>query len=51
MNTTALNKSAAEQTELAPDNQEEKMFLKAIQDQEKREEVIAILKRAGLIPG
>ena len=34
----------------APDQDEARMFLAAIQDQAKRREVISILKRAGLIP-
>lgn len=35
---------------LAPDNNEERTFLEAIKDPEKRNEVITILKHAGLIP-
>ena len=34
----------------APDQDEARMFLAAIQDQTKRREIISILKRAGLIP-
>lgn len=34
----------------APDRNEARMFLVAIQDQTKRREVISILKHAGLIP-
>lgn len=34
----------------APDRNETRMFLAAIQDQTKRLEVISILKHAGLIP-
>lgn len=34
----------------APDQDETRMFLTAIQDQTKRREVISILKHAGLIP-
>ena len=35
----------------APEGAEDKRFLEAIRDPEKRKEVIAILKRAGSIPG
>lgn len=52
MNTnTALDSSAAMQKTLAPDDEEDRMFLEAIQDPEKRKTVISILKRAGSIPG
>ena len=34
----------------APDQNEARMFLAAIQDQENRQKVISILKHAGLIP-
>lgn len=35
---------------LAPDDSEESKFLDAIQDAEKRHQIILILKHAGLIP-
>ena len=35
---------------LAPDDTEDKLFLDAIKDPDKRAEVITILKHAGLIP-
>lgn len=35
---------------IAPDDNEESKFLDAIQDAEKRNQVILILKHAGLIP-
>jgi len=51
MNTNTAVCSAAEQEQLAPDDLEDRMFLEAIQDPEKRREVITILKRAGSIRG
>lgn len=51
MNTNTAVCNAAEQERLAPDDAEDKWFLEAIRDPEKRREVITILKRAGLIPG
>ena len=51
MNTNTAQNYAAKQRTLAPDDTEDQRFLEAIKDQEKRKEVIAILKRAGLIPG
>ncbi len=38
----------SENQTLAP---EDRLFLAAIQDEQKRQEVISILKHAGLIPG
>ena len=51
MNSNTAVCSAAEQKQLAPDDLEDRMFLEAIQDPEKRREVITILKRAGSIRG
>lgn len=43
--------TASAQQRLAPDDTEDKLFLDAIRDPEKRAEVITILKHAGLVPG
>lgn len=49
MNTTALDRSAAEQTELAPDEQEDTKYLTAMQQKEKRDALIQFLKSRGLL--
>ena len=49
MNTTALDKSAAEQTELAPDDQEDTKYLAAMQQKEKRDALIQFLVSRGLL--
>lgn len=50
MNTGTITRANKHET-LAPDDAVDRAFLEAIQDPEKRKEVIAILVRAGLIPG
>lgn len=49
MNTTALASSAAEQEQLAPDDQEDRMYLEAMQQTERRNELIRFLKSRGLL--
>lgn len=49
MNNTALKNSAAEQEQLAPDDQEDRMYLEAMQQKEKRDELIRFLKLRGLL--
>ena len=51
MNTNTAVCGMAKHEQLAPDDTEEGCFLEAIQDPEKRREVITILKHAGLIRG
>ena len=50
MNNTALKNSAAEQERLAPDDQEDKLFLEAIQDPETRKKIILLLTVNGWLP-
>ncbi len=49
MDTTALKSSAAEQTELAPEVQEDKLYLDAMKQTERRNELIRFLKLRGLL--
>lgn len=49
MNTTALDRSAAEQKTLAPDDQEDTKYLAAMQQKEKRDALIQFLKLRGLL--
>lgn len=49
MDTTALNSSAAEQEPLAPDDQEDKMYLDAMKQTERRNDLIRFLKSRGLL--
>ena len=49
MDTTALNSSAAEQKPLAPDDQEDKVYLDAMKQKEKRDALIQFLKLRGLL--
>ena len=49
MNNTALKNSAAEQERLAPDDQEDRMYLEAMQQTERRNELIRFLELRGLL--
>lgn len=49
MSNTALTRSAAEQEQLAPDDQEDQMYLEAMQQKEKRDALIQYLKLHGLL--
>ena len=49
MNNTALKNSAAEQERLAPDDQEDRMYLEAMQQTERRNELIRFLESRGLL--
>lgn len=49
MNDTALTSSAAEQEQLAPDDQEDMKYLLAMQQKEKRDALIQFLVSRGLL--